>query len=49
MVELFFVECWKIMCMFGVKVIVMLKGGKGMGMVVKVEELVEKNGWFLCW
>lgn len=47
MVEIFLVECCKLMCVYGVKVILILVVECGSGMVCRVVELVEQYGWFL--
>lgn len=47
MVEIFLIECCKLMCVYGVKVILILVVECGLGMVCCVKELVEEYGWFL--
>ena len=48
MVELFLIECCKIMCALGVKVILMLVVECVIGMMCKVEQFVKECGWFLA-
>ena len=44
----FSVECRQLMRMLGAKVVLTRKEDKGMGMVVKAQELAKANDWFLA-
>jgi len=47
MAETFSVERRKLMRFLGAKVILTPAAGRGLGMVLKAQELAKKNGWFL--
>ena len=47
MAETFSVERRKLMRFLGAKVIITPAAGRGLGMVLKAQELAKKNGWFL--
>jgi len=48
MAETFSIERRKLMRFLGAKVILTPRSGGGLGMVLKAQELAQKNGWFLA-